>query len=187
MSSALAEQEQSLTKLKLAAIRYAADEGSAVDELLVQLTQNLKAIGVRVCGAIQHNQNDGDRRCDGMELEDPATGRRVLICESVPAARADCRIDESALAEAIAWADVGLRGGADLLIVNKFGKREASGRGFTPIIGHAIELGVPVLVGVGDRNADAWNFVAEGRFVVLRPSHDIVTDWCLGNFALQTK
>lgn len=173
--------------MKLAAIRYAADQGSAIDELLVLLAQNLKANGVRVCGAIQHNHNDGDRRCDGMELEDPVTGRRVVICDSVPAARPDCRIDENALAEAIAWADAGLSNAGDLLIINKFGKREASGLGFAPVIQRAIELGVPALIGVGDRNADAWNALTGDKFNVLPPDHKIVLDWCVGHFALQTK
>lgn len=38
----------------------------------------------------------------------------------------------------------------DLLIVNKFGKIEAAGRGFRPLIGDALDWGIPVIVGVND-------------------------------------
>lgn len=172
--------------MKLAAIRYGPNQGATVDELLVGVAECLRAQQVRVCGAIQRNENNGDRRCDGMRLEDLATGRSVMICDSVPNARADCRLDETALAEAIAWADSGLNAGADILIVNKFGKREAFGRGFKPTIHRAVTRGIPAIAGVGDRNADAWNAAFGHRAVNLQADHEIVFDWCLNNVALRT-
>jgi nucleoside-triphosphatase THEP1 len=171
--------------MKLAAIRYGADEGATVDDLLVEVATRLKARQVRICGAIQYNKNDGDRRCDGMELEDLATGRRTLICDAIPAAIASCRIDETALAQAIDWADAGLVAGTELLIINKFGKREASGHGFMPVMQHAIDRNVAVIAAVGDRNAKAWHAAFGNGAAILPPDHEIVLDWCLNNVAVQ--
>ena len=42
--------------------------------------------------------------------------------------------------------------GATVLVVNKFGKLEAAGRGYVPLIVQALDLGLPVLVGVSALN-----------------------------------
>ena len=47
-----------------------------------------------------------------------------------------------------------------LLIVNKFGKIEADGGGLREAIAEAVDLGIPVLVGVPARNLDRWRAFA---------------------------
>lgn len=165
--------------MPIAAIRYDADDGAQVDRLLVRLADALSKRSVRVFGAVQHNSNDGDRRCDGMQLADPSSGRRVTICEDVTDDPTACRIDETALAEAIGWTDAALDAGGELLIVNKFGKREAAGRGFADVLGRAVTAQVPVLVGVSDRNAEAWATFTGGRGAVLPPDYEALESWCL--------
>ena len=46
--------------------------------------------------------------------------------------------------------------GADLLIINKFGKHEAEGRGFRNTIALALEADIPVLTGVNRTSFDAF-------------------------------
>jgi len=171
--------------MKIAAIRYGKDEGSTVDHILVRLAARLKRDGLRVAGAVQHNENNGDRRCDAMELEDPATGGRIRICGSIPETMAACRIDEDALCEAVGWSEAALNAGADILIVNKYGKREAERRGFYPVIQLAAELGVPVIVGVSHRNIIDWQRLTDGNADYLPMNSAIVLDWCLKNAAPQ--
>ncbi|WP_323784198.1 DUF2478 domain-containing protein [Thalassovita sp.] len=46
--------------------------------------------------------------------------------------------------------------GADLLIINKFGKHEAEGRGFRNTVALALEADIPVLNGINRTNFDAF-------------------------------
>ena len=50
-----------------------------------------------------------------------------------------------------------MREGADILILNKFGKQEAEGRGLRNPIVVAVELGIPVLVGLNSGRRESWN------------------------------
>jgi hypothetical protein len=87
-----------------------------------------------------------------------------------------CRLDGGVI-EAIA-AEVEARlPGADLLIVNKFGKLEAQGRGLCPAIALALEMGIPTLVGVNEMNAP--HFLAFSDGVAAQVSADLgaILDW----------
>ena len=44
----------------------------------------------------------------------------------------------------------------DLLIINKFGKTEAEGRGFRRLMVVAIDHAIPILIAVPARNLDPW-------------------------------
>jgi len=80
-------------------------------------------------------------------------GPVIRISQSLGAGARGCRLDPEALEIAVAAAEARLAAGADLVIVNKFGKHEADGRGFRALIAEAVAAGVPVLVGVNARNA----------------------------------
>ncbi|ESR22548.1 hypothetical protein N177_4113 [Lutibaculum baratangense AMV1] len=67
----------------------------------------------------------------------------------------------------------------DLVIINKFGKREAEGGGFVPVICAALAAGVPVLVGLNDSNRADFETFAAGLAVRLSPDDGAVLAWCL--------
>ena len=68
-------------------------------------------------------------------------------------------------------------GGADLVILNKFGLSEAEGRGFRSLIGEAISLGIPVLTGLSDTHRAAFHQFAEGLADVLQPEVEAIIGW----------
>lgn len=72
-----------------------------------------------------------------------------------------CRLDGGVI-EAIAAEVEARMAGADLLIVNKFGKLEAQGRGLCPAIAMAIEMEIPTLVGVNQVNVPELNTFSDG-------------------------
>ena len=74
----------------------------------------------------------------------------------------------------------GLEAGTDLLIVNRFGKREAEGRGFRAVIEQAVTSGVPVLVAVSAANLDSWNAFADALDERLESHLPSVIGWCRG-------
>jgi hypothetical protein len=55
-----------------------------------------------------------------------------------------------------------------LLVLNKFGKVECEGGGLRDLIASAIDRGIPVIIGVPERNLDAWRDFA-GEFAAELP------------------
>jgi nucleoside-triphosphatase THEP1 len=128
----------------LGAIVYGAEQAAA-DAVLTSVARVLAGLGTRLAGAVQHNPSRPDRcRCD-MVLEDLATGEIIAISEDRGPEARGCRLNPAALEQLVGAAAASLERGADLLIVNRFGKREAEGRGFRAIIETAVTSGVPVL------------------------------------------
>lgn len=71
-------------------------------------------------------------------------------------------MDRGALLEAAGLLSASLESEPDLLIINKFGKLEAEGRGLRETLSDAVQLGVPIVVGVPYRNIEQWRSFAGG-------------------------
>lgn len=158
-----------------AALRYC--DGAACDMLLGRVAQALAARGHRLAGVVQVNdQYDALCACD-MTLGDLASGVQIRISQRLGRYARGCRLDHGALATAVGLAEAGLAAGADLLIINKFGKVEAAGGGFREVIAAAIDGGIPVLVGVSETNLAAWHAFTNGAGLVLPALDPPVFDW----------
>ena len=59
----------------------------------------------------------------------------------------------------------------------RFGRSEADGRGLRDVISRALELGVPVLVGVRGEYADAWADFHGGIAESLDLDRQAILDW----------
>ena len=127
------------------------------DRLLASVAARLQGQGVALAGAVQFNLDCGDE-CE-MEVQVLPDGPVIGISQSLGPGSQGCRLDAGALEAAVA--EVAARmAGARLLIVNKFGKHEAEGRGFRGLIGSALEGGMPVLIGVNAMNMQAFQAFA---------------------------
>ncbi len=87
-----------------------------------------------------------------------------------------CRLDPDAL-EAAVMAVHDRLPGAQGLVVNKFGKQEAVGRGLVGAIGEACARGLPVLVGVSPQWREAFLAFAGGAAEPLPADEDQVLAW----------
>ena len=65
----------------------------------------------------------------------------------------------------------------DLLIINKFGSREAVGRGFRDVIAEALSQGIPVLVGLNLINEASFAEFTEGCGAEPRPDIGALRCW----------
>jgi hypothetical protein len=88
-----------------------------------------------------------------------------------------CKLDPGALERVAGLAEAALGRGADLVIVNKFGKREAEGRGFRPLIGQALAAGVPVLVGLAPARRAEFDAFAAGMAEEVAPRAAALRAW----------
>ena len=130
----------------LAALVYATGEGA----IMGHLAERALAAGLDVAGMIQHDERRPERRRCDMTLVDLGSGRRIALSQDRGKDARGCRLDHAALEEAAGLALAALEGESlpDLLILSKFGKREIEGHGFRQVVERAVELGVPLLVGV---------------------------------------
>lgn len=129
----------------LAYVIHDKDDGNG---RMAALARRLAAQGLRLAGAVQTNLNrSADCACD-MELTVLGTDAApIRISQSLGEGSQGCRLDADGLERAAALAASGLDG-ADVALVNKFGKQEAAGRGFRDFIAAAMAEEIPVLIAV---------------------------------------
>lgn len=158
-------------------LAYVKSEGRGItDAFLAEVAQRLSRDGVRLAGTVQFNRDRSDRsKCD-MDLKILSDGPLLRISEDRGAAAKGCVISSGALEQAVMEVERRLEG-ANLLIINKFGKREAEGRGLRPIIAEAFAQGIPVLVGVNALNNDAFIEFSGGMAEALPPNLGLVLEW----------
>lgn len=137
------------------------------DLLLQQLATSLAKTGIKACGVVQINSMRHDFGPCDMDVKVLPDGPVLRISQSLGSESRGCRLDPAALEEAVALSAAELKRGADVLIVNKFGKHEAEGRGFRTLIADALGREVPVLAGVNALNIEAFKEFVQGVAICL--------------------
>ncbi|KIC43256.1 3-dehydroquinate dehydratase [Ruegeria sp. ANG-R] len=153
-----------------------ADRG-ATDRLLSAFADGLMSAGTPLAGVVQTNTECAEGyKCD-MDLKVIPTGETIRISQSLGKNARGCRLDPAELERAVGLVTRSLDSAPQLLIINKFGKHEADGRGFRPIIADALERDIPVLVGVNQLNIERFQEFAGGMAQALEPDVGSLTDW----------
>ncbi len=148
------------TPYRILALVYS--DGLAADQIISNLGYKIRDAGIAVAGLVQHNKFIRERTRCNMELEELASGIVLKISEDRGEEARGCRIDRGAMSEAANLLSSSLEREPDLLILNKFGKLEAEGRGLRDILSDAVQLGVPIVVGVPYRNIEQWRAFTGG-------------------------
>ena len=173
--------------LPLAAMVYEADEGPEMDRILEDLADGLSITGVRLAGAVQHTESQASTpRCD-MVLKDLGSGRLRQISVSRDIEVQGCRMEPASIEMLAMLASEAVESGADLFILNRFGKNEAAGRGYRETISHALSAGIPVLVGVSAANLPKWEGFATSGYHRLAVDADAARQWCADALGARAK
>ena len=153
-----------------------ADPGAA-DRILEDLALRLQATGLRIAGAVQRNlPADPGCACDMDVVVIGEEDRPIRISQSLGRGSSGCRLDAGAL-ETAAGRVASRLAGAEVLILPKFGRQEAAGRGFRSVIAQAAADGVPVLLHVPAEQRAAWLGFCGGLGERVAPEG--LTDWCV--------
>ena len=146
--------------------------------LLAGVANALTQQGLTLCGTVQlDTERAEDHHCD-MDVLILPDGPKIRISQYLGADARGCKLNPEALEIAVGQTEERLKAGADLLIVNKFGKQEAEGRGFREAVGEALARGIPAIIGVSEGSRAAFmEFV--GNAEQLSPDHDAVMTWAL--------
>ena len=159
----------------LAAIDF---EHGDIDAFLAGIAATLAARGLRVRGALQtRGAEGGDCHCADMDLTTLGSNRVFRISQPLGNGAQGCRLEPGALAECSRFIEQELEQGADLLILNRFGRGERDGRGFRDLIAKAMLLDVPVLTAVRPTYAAAWHAFGAGMACDLPADRDAVLHW----------
>lgn len=154
----------------------AAGRGEA-DCTLAGLAERLEGRGIRLAGTVQTNiQPAYGGRCD-MDVRVLGGGPVIRISQSLGAEARGCRLDPAALEQAVGEVASRLHANIDLVIINKFGKHEAEGRGFRPLIADALERGIPILIAVNGLNMASFLDFTGGLAEELSPDLAAIEDW----------
>lgn len=158
-------------------LRYVRQDGRGeTDVLLARAVALIRAQGLAVVGTVQTNtKRSGREKCD-MDVLVLPDGPVLCISQDLGANARGCRLDPSALEAAVAETQVRLTG-SQMLVVNKFGKQEAKGRGFVPVIAEALGMGLPVLVGVNQLNMKDFEVFAGGVAQPLPADPEAIAAW----------
>lgn len=148
------------------------------DQLLSDVAARLQNEDIVLAGAVQTNiEFDPDRPCH-MDLRILNRPEIIRISQDLGRQSSGCRLDPNGLERAAGLVSADLDASPQLLIVNKFGKQEAEGRGFRPVIGKALTTGIPVLTTVGPSTLDAFERFAEGFGDRIGANFADVLKWC---------
>lgn len=155
------------------------------DRLLSELADKLQLNGRHLAGIVKDQSHESafDNGCD-MKVRVLPEGSVIRITQNLGAGSDACRLDPSAIVEAVRQVESKSLDGVDLFILNKFGPEEISGHGFCSVIGSVIEQGIPVLVGVGMASREKFDEFAGGLAEALPDDAEALAKWCQA--AMQT-
>ena len=146
------------------------------NRILAGLVQRLHEADLPLAGAVQRNTDQGaDCACDMDLLVIGDEDQPIRISQSLGAESSGCRLDSGAL-ELAAGRVAARMQGAQLVIVPKFGKQEAIGRGFRSVIATAIDNDQPVLLHVPRQQRQAFDAFCGGMAEEVRV--DQLDQWC---------
>jgi hypothetical protein len=161
-------------------IAFVSAEGRGeTDRLLAEAAADMARGGIRTAGIVKHLPYAGayENGCDA-KVQVLPDGPVIKITQDLGAGSDACRLDPAAIAGAVAAVESSALERADLFILNKFGPEEAAGRGFCAVIGRALELGMPVLVGVGRGARADFDSFTDGLATPVPANAAAIADWC---------
>ena len=147
------------------------------DLLLAAVATELAASGFSVCGTVQINSDRDDCTGCDMDVRVLPDGPTIRISQSLGKESKGCRLDPSALELAVGHTKESLANGAHVLIINKFGKHEAQGRGFREVIAEALSQDIPVIIGLNQLNEQAFKDFTSEVAVSLPPNIESAMSW----------
>ena len=155
----------------LAALVYEEDQDP--DAILRDFAAELNASGRRVVGMVQSGQC-ADSSLSAVLVH---SGEVLLLAQPATSPGSGCKLDLSRLQDAATRVAGAMETGADLVIINRFGKRERDGKGLSRVIERALDADIPVVIAVSSKSFADWIKFADGMSVKLRCDRASLDAW----------
>lgn len=172
----------------------------ALDLTLWRTAQILQDNGTPVIGALVQQENNNERATEDeiekMSLKIFPTGQVFNIFVPEKCAAVGCRLDANPFQSVIDTVQNLLQRAPaqTVMVLNRFGKEEAKGRGFGTVLEQAAQRDIPVIIGISNNSArkgglslrQAWNTYIEGTSGVLLENNDAaIMKWCRDNHVMK--
>jgi Protein of unknown function (DUF2478) len=156
----------------LAALVY--QQNDDPDRVLREFASDLNARGYRAVGLIQLGHHCVDSKLSAMLVH---TGEELSLLQNLGTCAAGCRLDVGQLLDAGAQVASAIEEGADLVIVNRFGRQEREGKGLSYLVERALSADIPVVIAVPSHRFADWIKFADGMSVKLRCERTALDAW----------
>ena len=145
------------------------------DRILREFAADLNRRGYRAVGLVQlgHHCTDAPK-LSAMLIH---TGEELQLFRDLGACATGCRLDVGQLLDAGSQVASAIDQGADLLIVNRFGRQEREGKGLSYLVEHALSADIPVVIAVPSHRFADWIKFADGMSVKLRCEREALDGW----------
>lgn len=105
------------------------------------------------------------------------TGEVLLLAQPTTSPASGCKLDLARLQDAAARVATAMEAGADVVIINRFGKREKDGKGLSRVIERALDNDIPVVIAVASDSFADWIKFAGGMSVKLACDRSTLDHW----------
>jgi hypothetical protein len=156
----------------LAALVY--EQHQDPDQILRDFAADLNARGYRAVGLVQLGHHCVDANLSAMLVH---TGEQLRLFQDLGSCSAGCRLDVGQLLDAGQQIAGAIDEGADLLIVNRFGRQEREGKGLSYLVERALSADIPVVIAVPSHRFADWIKFADGMSVKLRCEREALEAW----------
>lgn len=165
----------------LAALVY--DNRHDPDDLLRGFAADLNSRGARAVGLVQL----GDPLADPPQLS-------ALLVHSLETMRlfqdlgrgsTGCKLDVGQLLAAGSRVAQAIEDGADLVIINRFGRQEIEGKGLSYLIERALAADIPAVIAVPEAKLADWNAFSDGMAIHLTCDRPALDAWWMAVSALR--
>lgn len=163
-----------LTIAPFAAAVYKPDTGDRM--ALLKFVEKQKALHTRVGGILQEALFNSEGGIVGLNAIDISTNRRIPITRPVKN-NDECGLDVAALAETTDIIRNAISDRLDLVVVEKFGELEQSGKGLIDEILQTIMEGIPLLIAVPEAALPVWQELSGELGSVLPFSEEAFQQW----------
>ena len=183
LEPAVQQEAGEATLRRIAAVRRPAKAN--VQPLLWAFADSLAREGVRIAGVVEVGGTRASRGCRGRALRDLSTGAQFSISQELGPGSEACSLDPQGFAQACLAVQREIDRRADLVVLSKFGKMEAQGRGLYEAFAAAVHADVPILTTVSPSLSETWRVFAGSLSQFVSPQADAISRWWSG-IALDT-
>lgn len=131
----------------------------------------------RVAGLVAEHHGLADRACSAGFLRNLTSDERFSIFHDLGPGSTACHLDDAGALTAADAVRRDIAAGCDLVLLSKFGKLEAAGKGLYGAFNAALDAHIPLLTSVSRGCEAPWEKLAGRSYAVLPADADRIDVW----------
>jgi hypothetical protein len=168
---------ENVMKTSVTTIAVVRGASSAQVQDVFQMLAEQWSPSVRLAGLIAESHGLADRACSAGFLRNVASGERFSIFQDLGPGSTECHLDGAGALSAAEAVQRDVAAGCDLVLLSKFGKLEAGGKGLFNAFKAVIQAHIPLLTSVSPAFEEQWKSLAGRSFTILTADLGSIGAW----------